>query len=217
MEIFLKNDCGYIVYVSLESGENIEINPHSTVSIQCQKNNNFICIKQGLVSFKKNKKYTLVLETQYRVININNNDVFRITRKKVRVRGNVYYDRLFLDTETAICSMEKNNVLGAEEIKKKFNKSRIRYMLFISPFEHLTGLVIISILLGIVLGYNLDWKSAIIYFLFSYIFLLVLNWVIEKVDKLLFNKAFKLEDEKNEFYNYFENEFIAKYYSELEQ
>lgn len=113
--------------------------------------------------------------------------------------------------------MESNNVLGGQEIKKEFYKSRIRYRLFISPFECLTGLTILLIILGIILGGRFGWKLVAIYFPVAYLFLIALNWVIEKTNQFVFHKAFKMEDEKTEFNHFFENEFIMKYYSNSER
>jgi hypothetical protein len=118
----------------MEAGDIIKILPYSMVVVNCEKNDIDICIKRNISSFKKRNKYTLVLENQYKVTDIHNNDIFRITHKKVCVEGNVYYDKLFLNSETARCTMEINNVLGEEEIKKKFHKSQICSRLCISLF-----------------------------------------------------------------------------------
>jgi hypothetical protein len=47
--------------------------------------------------------------------------------------------------------------------------------------------------------------------------LVTLDWVIEKINQFVFHKAFKMEDEKTEFYHFFEHDFIMKYYSDSEQ
>lgn len=214
MNITFSNDCEYVVHLSMESGDRNKIQPHSRVVVNCENNESFICIKRNVLSFKKKNKYTLVLETQYKITNIHDNDTFRITHEKVCVEGNVYYDNLLLNSETAICTMTANTVLGEEEIKKKFHKSQIRYNLFISPLECLTGLTILLIILGIALGCKFGGKLLTIYCPVAYLFLIALNWVIEKINQFIFYKAFKMEDEKTEFYHFFEHEFIMKYYSD---
>lgn len=213
MKLKFYNDCEYVLLLSMESGDIIKIQPHSMVTIKCEKNDSHICIKRNILSFKKKNKYTLVLETQYKVTNIHDNDIFRITREKVCVEGNVYYDKLFLNSETARCIMEINNVLGGQEIKKKFQKSRIRYKLFISPFECLTEFAVLLIILGIILGYKFGWKLVVIYFPIAYLFLIAVDWILERINQFIFHKAFNVEDEKTEFYHFFENEFIMRYYS----
>lgn len=213
MKLTFYNDCGYIVHLSVESEGIIKVEPHNMVVVNCEKNNSIICIKRNILSFKKQNKYTLVLETKYKVTNICDNDIFRITHEKVWVECNVYYDKLFLNSKTARCTVENNNVLGEEEIKKKFHNSQIRYRIFISPFECLTGFAILLIILGIILGCRFGWKLVFVYFPIAYLFLIGVDWTLERINQFIFHKAFNMEDEETEFHHFFENEFIMRYYS----
>ena len=213
MQITFYNDCDYVVNLSVECESIIIMQPRDKAVVNCEKNDIHVCVKRNSVSYKKKNKYTLVLETQYQFVNVHNNDLFRITYGKERIEGNVYYDRLFLDSDNAMCTMELHNVLGDEEIKKKYNKSQKRYRLFISPFENLTGLVILLTILGIILGNKLGGIFLIIYVPVAYIFLLFIDWFMEKIIQLIFGKISKLKDEKTEFYEFFENEYIINFYS----
>lgn len=209
------NECEYIVHINLESGETIKVNPHGTAFMKCEKNECLVRIHRNIASFKRKNKYVLVLETKYRMTDICDNDVFRITREKICVEGNVYYDRLFLSTETAGCTMEANRVIGEKELKKVYNKCRMKYKFLGAPFVE-PGMTILFVILGIILGYELGWKYVVIYFPAAYFFLIAFDGAIDKIIQFIFKKSFKQKDEKTDFYNYFEDEFIARFYLNLE-
>lgn len=174
MNIKVFNETEYIVNLGLESGQIIKIRPHSLATINVTKNDILIDIRRDIVSFKKKNKYILVLETKYKVTNIQNNETFRIIHEKIHAGANVYYDRLLMSTKTAICLMESNNILGAEGIKNRFNKSRRKYMFLIRPFENFPDLTILLILLGGIICCMTNWKIMIVYFLIMYFLMIVL-------------------------------------------
>lgn len=212
MKITVFNDSEYILYVSLQQKEKIKIEPYNTIFIECENTEKiFIRVWRDATSYKEKNKYVLVLQTQYSIINYNAGDVIKITCEKRRIGiSNVYYDWLLLYNETAICRMEQNNVLGAIEIKKKFRNSRIRYKLLISPLENMTGLVIASVLIDILLGWCFGWKISLISIPLLYIFVIFLDRVVDKIGNILFKKTLGIDNEETEFNSCFENEFICK-------
>lgn len=215
MNIKFLNDCSCVVIVNLDSRIPIEIQPHCLVSISYEKTDKLnISIRRNIKSQVKNGKYTLELETKYIFANITEGEVFKITREKIRVNLNIYYDRLFLVAEKALYLSESHSVIDNEKIKKSFDKSRLIHFLLIEPFEYFTGLFIALLILGFFLTYKFGWILAFIYFPSAYIFLLVINWLSDNIWKKILRKGFKKEDDKREFYNCFENEFIMRYYSD---
>ena len=58
-----------------------------------------------------------------------------------------------------------------------------------------------------------DFKWAVAFFPAYYIFWVGLGFFTEKTADVIFKKAFKLDDDKTEFYRFFEKEYIEKYYS----
>lgn len=212
MQITFYNECDYVVHLYIESKDIIIIQPHDKAVMKTIKSGIKVCIKRNIISYKKKNKYNLVLEVQYQLINVHDNDIFRITHRKDKIEGNVYYDRLFLNSDNAICAKEVYSVLGAEEIKKKFNKAKKKYRFLISPFENLTGLTILLIMFGIILGSKLGGKFMIFYFPAIYLFLIFVDWILERTSQFIFGKIFKLRDYKTEFYSFFESEYISNYY-----
>lgn len=53
MKLTFYNDCGYVILLSMESGDIIKIQPHGMAAIKCEKNDSHICIKRNILSFKK--------------------------------------------------------------------------------------------------------------------------------------------------------------------
>lgn len=212
MNINFLNCCRYAVSVAIGSGSPVEIQPHCTVSIPCEKSDTLnISVKLNTNSQVAKGKYTLVLETKYVFTNISDNDTFSITREKVRVGSDVYYDRLFLSAKKATYLSETHSVLDSEKMKKAYNKSRLIKFLLISPIEE-PGMFIVLLILGIVLSCYWGWKLAVIYFPLAYIFLLALQWLTASVFKQILNKGLKIDDETQMFFNCFENEHIMSYY-----
>ena len=58
-----------------------------------------------------------------------------------------------------------------------------------------------------------DFKWAVAFFPFYYIFWVGLEFFTEKTADVIFKKAFKVDNDKEEFYRFFEKEYIEKYYS----
>ena len=212
MKINFLNCCRYAVSVTIDSDLSVEIQPYCTVSIPCEKSDALnISVKLNTNSQVAKGKYTLVLETKYIFTNISDNDTFSITREKIRVDSDVYYDRLFLSAKKATYFSESHSVSDNEKMKKAYNKSRLIKFLLISPIEE-PGMFIVLLILGIVLSCYWGWKLAVIYFPLAYIFILALQWFTASVFKQILNKGLKIDDETQMFFNYFENEHIMSYY-----
>lgn len=79
------------------------------------------------------------------------------------------------------------------------------------------GLTLVLLFLGIFLSYKINWKISIIYFPIAYIVLVALNWGMDIIGNRVFHKLFKVEDEKTEFYIYFENEFIHSFFEQKKE
>ena len=58
-----------------------------------------------------------------------------------------------------------------------------------------------------------DFKWAVAFFLSIIFFGLDLNFLQKKTADVIFKKAFKVDNDKEEFYRFFEKEYIEKYYS----
>ena len=213
MKINFLNCCRYAVSVTIGSGLSVEIQPHSTVSIPCENSDMLnILVKLNTNSQVSKGNYTLVLETKYVFTNISDNDTFSITREKVRVGSDVYYDRLFLSAKKATYLSESHSVSDSEKMKKAYNKSRLIKFLLISPIEDMPSLFIVLLILGIVLSCYWGWKLAVIYFPLAYIFILALLCLTSSIFKQILNKGLKIDDETQMFFNCFENEHIMSYY-----
>ena len=155
-----------------------------------------------------------MIETEYHFSGVFDGAVFTIIREKIRFSLNATYDRLFLQAANVSYHSETHKVVSEEEIKKVFNKSRLFDFIF-DTFMASPGLIIILLLAGISLTFIWGWRIAVIYFPLAFLFIGALNWLTDKIGEMIGKKAFKMEDEKTDFYNYFENDFINNYYSDI--
>lgn len=214
MNINFLNYCSHTVIIKIQFETLIEIPPYRLVPVDINKSNSLMLyVRCDGTSYAKEGKYFLSIQTNYSFDNVKDGETFKITREKVRVDPEVYYERLFLIAEKSICLSESHFVIDSDKIKKKIKKSRLIKFLIISPLECLTGLFLALLAIGILLLCNWGWKIAVIYFPCAYGFLILINWLIEKILKLVFNKRLKIDDDKEELYCYLNSEQIMKYYS----
>lgn len=213
MNIIFLNKCKYTVCLNVDENKTINIKPNDKVNVRLNNKDKIsVLIRQNNKSYKKGNKYNLVIETQYELKNIIANEIFKIKCEKTQIDINVYYERLFLKTEKAICCKEVNNINDKEEIMRIYKKSRIKYFLFISPIENMTGLTILSFLIGIFMIYKYGWILGFISFIIAYTCVLIVDQIAEKMGRIIFKKAFNWEDEEAEFKKYLKSEFINDYY-----
>ena len=102
------------------------------------------------------------------------------------------------------------------QIKSIFNKKIVFERFFWMPIFNMIfyyKLSVIVIGVSILLINLYDFKWAVAFFPAYYIFWVGLEFFTEKTADVIFKKAFKLDDDKTEFYRFFEKEYIEKYYS----
>ena len=161
--------------------------------------------------------YLLGIETVYSCENIKENDTLVITYEKTNPdRGVVYYERLFVWNNNKECRIESYDISQEKKIKSIFNKKRAFERVFWMPifdiiFYYKLSVIVIGVSILLINLYDFKW--AVAFFPAYYIFWVGLEFFTEKTADVIFKKAFKLDDDKTEFYRFFEKEYIEKYYS----
>lgn len=215
MTVYFTNRCRHIVILNIDDGKPVFLQPFETKPITRNDSNVIkISAKRDCESTKKSSIYHLVIETEYLFSGVCDRATFTINREKIRFSLSASYDRLFIWTTIANCISETHRIVAEEKIKKVFNKSRLGEFIFDSIMTSFR-LIIILIFVGISLTFIWGWSIAVVYFPLAFLFIGALNWLIDKFWRTIGKKAFKMEDEKTEFYNYFENDFIYNYYSDV--
>lgn len=212
MQIYLINQNHYPVVIELKNKEMILLDAFQNKKIEIFEDVFEITLKHSYESYipKNSTILHLVINSKYRIANIHNGEKFYISREKMRISFDVYYDRLFLSTRKALITDEAH-IISSEEKIRKYVKKRVTINRFlIAPFEQSTGLLIIGIIIGCVLSYFIGLKFAILYFPVLHLFLVLFNWTIDSFWDLVGKKVF---NEKNHFDLYFEDEFIKNFYS----
>lgn len=213
------NNCSRTILLIINSETKLTILPYQSNSVAVNasdlleilvRQEDESCLKKSFIK----SRYFLTIETKYVYENVCEEVCFEMCREKVRISGDAYYERIFLTSKTIFPIAEKNFVSNKEEIKKTYRKNFIYYSLLVSPFEHLTGLCIAFLIVGIVLTYKLGWVPAIIYFMCAYLFVQILNYFIDKFCNCFFYKTLGVKDEKTEFYNILKDEYASNYYND---
>lgn len=215
MTVYFTNHCKRMIILNIDDGESIFLQPFETKSI-CRKDSDVIKIlaKCDCESAKKSSIYHLVIETEYLFSGVSDGATVAITREKIRFSLRASYSRLFLRATNTNCLSETHRVVAEDKIKKMFNKSLRNDFIFDSLMASLK-LILVLLLVGISLTSIWGWRIAVIYFPLAALFVCTLNWLNNKLCRRIEKKAFKIEDEKTEFYNFFENDFIKNYYSDM--
>lgn len=75
MNIIFYNECKYVVFVGVNLEKPVVIQPYGTMSIECRDSKNLdVLVKRDIISYARKRKYTFVIETQYKFANVNNNE-----------------------------------------------------------------------------------------------------------------------------------------------
>lgn len=163
-------------------------------------------------SIIKNDLYHIALRVLYSCSVLENNAEFIITREKIRFAYNAFYERFFMESPDAICIPKEIKPLDEGNLKRKFVKYKKRKFFLSEPFEDFMGLPLLLIIIGIVLLFSFGWKITIVYSIFAYVLLVIINVVTKKIMKNFFRKHFSFDEEKI-FYEYLQQDYISKYYA----
>lgn len=215
MEMELFNNGYYTAEVCIDSGEYVKIPPFSHISLQCMDGCEFdISVRRDTISHKKKYMYVLEIETRYKITNYSGG-VINIICEQDKIRHNIYYERMYLYSDNAEFVPRAFDVYGKKEIVSAFNKSRLYDFFVFEPLMHLFGITgIFIIVLGIYLSYTFSLRVSFLYFFTLYCLEIGMQLFVDYVWNRISKNVFKVDDEKTEFYNYFDKDFIYKYYAE---
>lgn len=216
MIVYLNNTCGAFVEVCINNTLNILMKPHGNNSITCDSTDDIIIsVRPRKKSKFKGGIYNLILESKYVFCNTSENIELFIAREKIRVSLNVSYERMFLSSPKSDPVSEVTRVTDEDRMKKRFSRSRIAELMW-GPLENLTSGSIVLFVAGIVLAYFVNWKLIFLYYPCAYAFLFLVNWIIDVAWNSFAKKTFKIDD-KEDFYRYFDSDYIAEYYSQIDR
>ena len=202
LKVYINNE--YEVNMSPYEEKNIDLNLSGIeINISLSPNKNSVI---------KNDLYHIILSVSYLCSNIENKAEFIITREKIRFAYNAFYERFFMKSSNAICILKEIKPLDEENLKSQFAKHKKRKFFLSEPFEDFLALPLLLIIIGIVLLFSFGWKITLVYSIFAYISLVIINVVIKKIMKNIFRKHFSFDEQKI-FHEYLQQDYISKYYA----
>ena len=218
MKIDFLNSSDKTVIICIDSQQSKKIEPHNKISLFCeQKEETVINVQVDEESHIQKGKYVLEIKTKYSLYNLKENVTFNIAREKIRISADVYFERLFLNSDEDINYTECHCIYDEESIKRIYNKKQKTYLWLVSPIEDFTGILLALIVLGVFLFKRIGVINTILYFCGSYLFLVFLSWIGEKLSDTVFKKLFKKKSDKQAFYNCFDSKFIFDYYADSDR
>ncbi len=202
LNVHINTECETNIFPYEEKKLDLDL-PSSEISISLSPN------KDSII---KNNLYHIVLSVSYSCSHLENNAEIIITREKIRFAYNAFYERFFIKSSDAICILKEIKPLDEENLKSNFVKHKKRKFFLSEPFEDFLALPLLLIIIGIVLLFSFGWKITLVYSIFAYILLVIINVVIKKIMKNIFRKHFSFDEERI-FYEYLQQDYISKYYA----
>jgi len=218
MTIHFSNRSGHIVILCVDDREPQILQPFSTISMVRNDSDSVkVSVRRDSESYVSKKAfwsamYHLTLETEYIISGISEGEVFNITREKIQFSLNSFYDRLFLFSQNTLYYSETHKVVSEDRMKKAFNRYWRREQFYFEPFGPFHFITFpVFLIVGAFFTFVFGWIAAVVYFPTIYLTLLM----IKKVWDWVFKKGFNMDNEKKEFYSYFNNESILRYYADV--
>lgn len=211
MNIIFDNRNRFPVIIKINDLSFITLQSHETKSVKVHSNNLEILLKHSYESYmpKGWTIYNLVIDSKYTISGFKENEVFYIDREKIRFDIDVSYDKLFITSQNSTILSEVHNVSAEEKMKKSFARRKILHRFVIEPIEQSTGLTIVLLIIGAIISFLIGIKFALIYFPAVYIFLVLVNWCIDK----FVGSVLKLDESAERFYSYFNSDFIKAFFA----
>ncbi len=208
--------------------ESLVVMPNSNVEIAIP-NGCELTLSQQYESFLKKKGsgcYNLVAKATYSFDNLGNYSDLYIRQSVTDIRLDTVIDIIFLCASNSKLLNGNFSVTNEKQLKKKFVKGRISDLLFWDMFVN--GFLGLWLLVGVILGFAVNWNVAKIYFPIGYLVLFLFNLCIEtlwrnclsKIFGKYLCKLFKIKDKSEKdldddekiktFYGFFTSEFIKE-------
>lgn len=168
-------------------------------------------------SYKKRNVANIMVETIYELPAFRSDAVLSVHREKIRFDIDGCYDCFFLKSDQFALSLPVYRAVGVEEMKKKFKKARITEILFVEPITDFALHDAVLYLAAVACGAIFGWKYLLAFILAVYLFNLVVDLLMRKVEKGL-GKAIKGsasidEDMLVKLDRWSQSTFIAEYFS----
>ena len=205
------NESASEVLIELANSHSIRLAPKETVEVRCSEFTEFT-LHGALSSYRKKNDYVLEISVKYRIKTPCEDDTLKITREKIRVSLNLYFERFFADSMKNKLSVINYEIIGKELIKRAYLRSQRIYTWMISPFESAPGLTILLIVLGFPVAILSNVVYLLLYIPFAYFLLLMIDLFAKNVIDAIFKECVGMKTEREEFLQYFEDGAIEHYY-----
>lgn len=157
--------------------------------------------------------YNLNVAAEFYLSNIGECCECYVGQSETETEINIRLLKAELYASAADCVMTSCWVTDAQNVMKKYNRSRYADIFFFDPLCSSFGEVLIAVIIGIAVFYFFGWKAGLGYIAVAYGFLVVLNLIIDKSINVVFNKLFKVKigDDKKDFSDFLDEDYLLTY------
>lgn len=202
------------IIISVDGGEHITLLPNENTSIEAQsKSAHKVSIKSATPSHYQRGLYYLNIITDYQVFESDESVQFKISCDNYSTYSCINLIRAKMFIQENECIFNAFTVENKVEIEKTFKKKERKEFFFPDFFENI-DIYALLILIGIAIFYFSGWKAGLIYSAVAYILLVLGTHLLNKIWSAVFKRAFRTTDDKTDFYNFINSDFLMQWFSD---
>ncbi|MBQ8783321.1 MAG: hypothetical protein IJZ57_06070 [Clostridia bacterium] len=214
MKMKFVNTSNQKINISVNSGDNLTILPNDGVDIEVKnKPTHTVSVKCATPSHYKNGFYYFNVITDYQLFESDEDIEFKISCDNYSTYSCINLIRAKMCVQNNECLFNAFTVENKEEMEKVFKRKRIKEFFFPDFLEYI-DVYIVLILIGIAIFYFSGWKIGLIYSAISYLLLLLVANVLDKVWNAVFRRTLRVSDDKTDFYNFINSDYLVQWFSD---
>ena len=174
----------------------------------------YVTLNHTKDSYKKRKMAHINIETKYVLTDLTENAELIITREKMKIDEDIFYDCFFLNVQGKYIEPLEYNILGEQQLKEKMNYKGFSGV-FESALESMLGDVLsslfITILIGFMVTYFFGWEWLLVGIVCVYLVYVVGVLFGDALARMFAKRTYETVEQR--LSRVIDKEYIVKFYS----
>ena len=214
MKIGFLNTSTHKINISVDDGEYITLLPNENTNFETQsKSAHKVSVKSATPSHYQRGFYYFNVITDYQIFESDEDVQFKIRCDNYSTYSFINLIRAKMCTQGNECLFNAFTIENKEEMEKVFKGKRTKEFFFPDFLENI-DIYALLVLIGIAIFYFSGWKSGLIYSAVAYILLVLGTHFIEKIWNTVFKRALRVSDDKTDFYNFLNSDYLMQWFSD---
>lgn len=214
MKFTFSNISNQKIIVSINNGDYLTVLPNECVETEAEsKQAHTVSVKSATPSHYQRGFYYFNVITDYQIFESDEDVQFKIICDDFSTPSCINLIRAKMCIEGNECLFKAFTVENKEEMEKEFKKKRTKEFFFPDFLENIDTYIVL-ILIGIAIFYFSGWKAGLIYSAVAYILLVLGTHLLNKIWSAVFKRAFRATDDKTDFYNFLNSDYLMQWFSD---